>query len=99
VWDGGARFLDVSAGVALGVREDATYAGAPFALGEGSMLVLYTDSLVERRGEPIDAGLERLRRAGEGHGPHDTLCSALVELMDVTGDDDLAVVTVRWEES
>ena len=30
-------------------------------LGDGDLLVLYTDGLVERRGEVIDEGLDRLR--------------------------------------
>ena len=32
----------------------------------GATLLLYTDGLVERRGESIDLGLERLRALGEG---------------------------------
>lgn len=32
----------------------------------GATLVLYTDGLVERRGEPLDAGLERVRTLVEG---------------------------------
>ena len=43
-----------------GYREDAV----PFE--EGSALVLYTDGLVERRGEPLDAGLGAARGRGGG---------------------------------
>ena len=48
----------------LAFREDVSPGEA--ALEPGARVVLYTDGLVERRREPIDAGLERLRAAAEG---------------------------------
>lgn len=89
-------FLDVPSGPALGVKHDANYVSASFGMGAGAMLVLYTDGLVERRGESIDDGLERLRSAAVAHGPVDALCDLLLAAIpEGPGDDDLAVVTLR----
>ena len=44
--------------------------------------MLYTDGLVERRREPIDEGLARLRAAAEGFdGSVDVLCDHLLEAL------------------
>ena len=48
----------------LAFREDISPGSA--VLEPGARVVLYTDGLVERRREPIDIGLERLRSAAEG---------------------------------
>ncbi len=47
-------------GPLLGVVPDATYAEDTFVLAAGEGLLAFTDGLVERRGEHIDRGLERL---------------------------------------
>ena len=39
------------------------YEDAVAAVPEGTTLVLYSDGAIERRGEPLDAGLERLAEA------------------------------------
>jgi anti-sigma regulatory factor (Ser/Thr protein kinase) len=55
-----ARLLDLPTGVPLGVggvRFETTELEVP----DGSVLVLYTDGLVEARGQDISTGLERLR--------------------------------------
>ncbi len=59
---GAVRFLDLPAGPPLGLG------GLPFEtveieLGEGSLLALYTDGLIEAPGRDIDVGLDRLRDA------------------------------------
>ena len=65
---------------------------AAFTLAPGAGFLLYTDGLVERRTEPIDAGLERLLaavRASPGSSPTqlvETLPAALLE-RDSAGDD------------
>jgi phosphoserine phosphatase RsbU/P len=70
----------------------------PAPLERGARLVLYTDGLVERRREPIDAGLERLRRAAEGfEGPLGALCDHLLEALcppPGTPQDDIALIAV-----
>ncbi len=60
--------------------KDVVYEDQRATIAEGDTLVLYTDGLVERRGEPIDAGLERLQTAVIG-GPQDpeSLCEHLLE--------------------
>ena len=54
--------------VALGVSRQAGYREQRFDLPVGSTVVLYTDGAVEVRGEPLEAGLERLRALAAG-GP------------------------------
>jgi len=59
-------------------------------------LVLYTDGLVERRNEPIDAGLGRLAAAAaDSPGHAGTLAGRLVVAMPETGrPDDVAVLVL-----
>jgi anti-sigma regulatory factor (Ser/Thr protein kinase) len=70
-----------------------------FTIGDGAILVLYTDGLVENRGQDIDDGLARLRRV---FGP-EALLSPLEDLAKATLDgaysdherDDIAVLIAR----
>jgi serine phosphatase RsbU (regulator of sigma subunit) len=68
------------------------------ALPAGSRLLLYTDGLVERRGEDPDAGLARLLRvAGRTGEPLEQWCDAVVARM-LSGrqvGDDVAVLAVE----
>jgi PAS domain S-box-containing protein len=79
-------------GLAGGYTDDET------PLGHGDVLVLYTDGLIERRGEPVTVGIERLCAALE-HGPiepaeiADHLAERLVDAR--SNDDDIAIVVVR----
>jgi serine phosphatase RsbU (regulator of sigma subunit) len=68
------------------------------ALELGDVLVLYTDGLIERRGEIIDAGFERLAAVARCHAsaPLSALCDNLIsELVDEEPRDDIAIVAVR----
>jgi PAS domain S-box-containing protein len=56
--DGSCAYLEGGNGL-MGV-EDNRYETFQRRLGPGSTVVLYTDGLIERRGESLDAGLERL---------------------------------------
>jgi PAS domain S-box-containing protein len=97
----GARLLDDPAalGAVLGVRPRRPYREVTRRLAPGSSLVLYTDGLVERRGEGLDDGMERLLAvagalAGEGPG---TAVAGLVDgLLTSAGPaDDVALLVVR----
>jgi anti-sigma regulatory factor (Ser/Thr protein kinase) len=60
-------------------------------------LLAYTDGLVERRREHLDIGLERLRVAALVDLPIAQLVSHLVDALVVGGDDDVAVLGLRWK--
>ena len=96
--DGTCTWLDDAAGVPLGVMDDAAYEEGAGVLEPGSTLVLYTDGLIEMRGESLDRGFERLEAAATG-GPEDP--DALVEhmlehtLADPDIDDDVTLLVVR----
>jgi PAS domain S-box-containing protein len=74
---------------------------ATVELPAGSTIVLYTDGLVERRGEDIDVGLRRLAAVAEALAGSDceTLADQLLAQLQPAGgviDDDVAVVVVRF---
>ncbi|HET9243409.1 MAG TPA: SpoIIE family protein phosphatase [Gaiella sp.] len=62
---GRTMFLEGAGGLPLGVDVTADYEEQEATLEPGSILVLYTDGLVERRGRSIDDGLMQLARAAE----------------------------------
>ena len=70
VADGAARRLEGPVCHPLGVVPASRYEESATQLGDGESLVLYTDGLVERRGEDIDAGIDALAAALDG-GPPD----------------------------
>jgi serine phosphatase RsbU (regulator of sigma subunit)/anti-sigma regulatory factor (Ser/Thr protein kinase) len=96
--DGRAEFVEGGRGLPLGIGADHAYRQAVVELAVGSTLLFYSDGLVERRSEPIDAGLEKLRRAAEEAPSNPEL---LVEhvLERLVGDskrgDDIVALAVR----
>ncbi|MEU6539232.1 SpoIIE family protein phosphatase [Streptomyces sp. NPDC047000] len=84
VRDGEVRYLDRPAGVLLGASADPDYEQAECRLVPGDRVLFYTDGLVERPTEVIDAGLARLAEAvagrpADGTGTLDTLLAAMLE--------------------
>ena len=69
------------------------------AFPPGSALVLYSDGLIERRGEPLDVGMDRLRAlladlaSKDAERLADTVLEALTG--DVPQDDDVALLCLR----
>jgi len=91
--DGTTVVLDGAEGVLLGVA-DGPRTTAELVLEPGSTLLAYTDGLVERRGESLDEGLARLRKAlGEGPDDVDDLVDYLVATLG-DSEDDVAVLAV-----
>jgi PAS domain S-box-containing protein len=77
----------------LTVTREPQYTTTTIDLGAGDRVVMFTDGLVERRGEPIDEGLLRLaRRAGEARSADPGNC--LKSLLQTVEEqfDDLAVI-------
>lgn len=94
--DGIADFLPVDPGPPLGVG-GVPFEAADFVLPENSLLVLYTDGLIETRGGDIDTEREALRRAVSGPSRSlDELCDqVLKELLRDEPDDDVALLVAR----
>jgi anti-sigma regulatory factor (Ser/Thr protein kinase) len=93
----GARYLDSPLGPPVGVDPAWEYRSATIPLDDDVMLLAFTDGLVERRGEHLDIGLERLRRAAEVALPIDQLVAHVVgSLTDADTDDDIAVLGLHW---
>ena len=96
--DGEARYVETDRGAALGIFSGEQYRAVEVDLAPGAALLLFTDGLVERRGESIDVGLEHLRRSVVG-GPDDLEALADEVLHDMIGDgveDDTALLCFRW---
>jgi anti-sigma regulatory factor (Ser/Thr protein kinase) len=95
---GAASFLEVPRGGPLGMVS-AEREEVELQLEPGSTLLLYTDGLVQRRGQPLDDGLERLERAaaGLGKGPVPAaICEALAaKLVDHAQSDDAVLLVAR----
>ncbi|MGP3971082.1 PP2C family protein-serine/threonine phosphatase [Streptomyces sp. 6N223] len=98
--DGAVVFLDQATDPPLGARPEHVprpEAGTVFA--EGATLVLYTDGLIERRREDIDAGLARLADSLARHlgADPETLADALLADLIPQGGatDDIALVILR----
>jgi PAS domain S-box-containing protein len=104
--DGAAEYLDLPANPPLGLG------GLPFEeaeadLPEGSLLVLYTDGLIESRQRDIDSGLNamakvlrdvRVQPAGRGRAapPLESVCDRLVDaLLPERAEDDAALLVAR----
>jgi anti-anti-sigma factor len=97
--DVSARFLGGGAGAVLGVPGRAPYAEAATTVSAGASVVLYTDGLVERRGETLDTGLDRLADAAARRaelGPEALAAGLVGAVLDVEGPrDDVALLVVR----
>lgn len=98
--DGDCELLDQATDPPLGARpEPVPYPQARKAYRPGDTLVLYTDGLIERRGEDIDTGLARLTDALRRYGAlgPELLADALLARLGVFsgGADDIALVVVR----
>lgn len=94
---GDARYLDGGDGL-MGI-DDTTYTTLRAPIADDDTLVLYTDGLVERRGETLDAGLERLAAAASSGPPElEALCSHLLaRLLPADGhlSDDVTALLAR----
>ncbi|MFE9634588.1 PP2C family protein-serine/threonine phosphatase [Streptomyces sp. NPDC006463] len=98
--DGTVTFLDQATDPPLGARpEHAPRPQAHTAFTEDSVLVVYTDGLIERRSEDIDTGMQRLadslvrHRAAVPDALADGLLADLIPPVGIT--DDTALVVLR----
>ncbi len=95
--DGTTRFIEHHHDPPLGADDKASFVEWEGELANSTVL-LYTDGLVERRGETLDAGLERLREAvGKGPDGLEQLCSHVLDQAVGGRDaqDDIALLAAR----
>ncbi|KAB1984277.1 SpoIIE family protein phosphatase [Streptomyces triticiradicis] len=98
--DGTYDLLDQATDPPLGARpEPVPHAQATLDYIPGDTLVLYTDGLIERRGEDIDTGLQRLTETLARHPRYSPqrLADALLTHLGVSSGarDDIALIVLR----
>jgi anti-sigma regulatory factor (Ser/Thr protein kinase) len=80
--DGSTRIWSVKPGLPLGVVANVDFEQESIAMEPQTFLVLYTDGLVERRGETLDTGIARLRECcGRRFGSPEELADDDVALL------------------
>jgi len=95
---GAAHFVDVPASPPLGAGRDERRIATTWPFAAGSTLLLYTDGLIENRGENIDASLARLAHyaAGLAHANLADALGGLVESLQHDGwEDDVTALAIR----
>ena len=88
-------WLDQAAGAPLGVDTGRPRPTAVIDVDDADILVLYTDGLIERRGESLDIGLDRLAAAASefyGSTVHQIAENLLRLLAPDTSRDDVVIV-------
>jgi PAS domain S-box-containing protein len=93
------QLLSDARSVPLAVQSDGPRPQAAVTLADGSSLLFYTDGLVERRNESIDAGIARVAEVMSKtiELPVDAVADALLDKLAPDGgyDDDVAIVLYR----
>ncbi|MGW0752969.1 SpoIIE family protein phosphatase [Streptomyces sp. NPDC002587] len=94
--DGTITFLDGPPGTPLGTG-GRDFRTEEVLLPPGSLLVLYTDGLIEARDRDLDQGMDQLARALSGASqPLEELCDGILEqLLPDAPQDDVAVLLAR----
>jgi phosphoserine phosphatase RsbU/P len=91
-----AVLADIAGGTLLGLSEHGPRQVTALSFPPGALLCLYTDGLVERRGEPIDEGLDRLCAAVAAADPEAAAASVMSAMADSTPhQDDVALLMLR----
>jgi serine phosphatase RsbU (regulator of sigma subunit)/CheY-like chemotaxis protein/anti-sigma regulatory factor (Ser/Thr protein kinase) len=96
--DGSVRFLETARTLPLGIDPDDQPSEAVYPMNPGETLLLFTDGLVERRGEPITQSFDRLLDALAGAPAEvEAICEHVLRKTDTEQgrDDDVAVLAVQ----
>jgi serine phosphatase RsbU (regulator of sigma subunit)/CheY-like chemotaxis protein/anti-sigma regulatory factor (Ser/Thr protein kinase) len=96
--DGSVRFLETARTLPLGVDPNEVPSQETYPMNPGETLLLFTDGLVERRGEPITDSFDRLLDAlAEAPAEVEALCEHVLlgTATEQGRDDDVAVLAVQ----
>lgn len=90
--------LDDANGPVLGPFEDSVYSEGTVAVHPGDVLVLYSDGLVEHRGQNVQTGIAHLERVIASWSPNALLdCEALADRVAPSPHaDDICLLVVRF---
>jgi anti-sigma regulatory factor (Ser/Thr protein kinase)/putative methionine-R-sulfoxide reductase with GAF domain len=93
----GAHLLESESSPPIGAVRYPHFTEEALPLPRGECVVFYTDGLIERRGESLEAGLNRLQAAAAGETDPHVLCGRVLEqlLGAFASEDDVAVVAFR----
>jgi serine phosphatase RsbU (regulator of sigma subunit) len=95
---GTARFIDRPPGLLLGAAPNAEYGLGQEELAPGDILFLYTDGLIERRGQSLQDGFSALQAAAQGIAGETAMAAAaaLCGRLDLPPtDDDTCLIAIR----
>jgi serine phosphatase RsbU (regulator of sigma subunit) len=98
--DGSTQYVEGGLSTPLGVATNGRRVAADVRLEPGSLLLLYTDGLIERRDESIATGMARLAEAARGAARDpEGFCDAVVQQMLGTEGpaDDVALLVVATD--
>jgi Stage II sporulation protein E (SpoIIE) len=95
-----SQFVDLLPGPPLGIRRNHSFASKTFRFDVGDTIICFTDGLIEKRGENIDIGMERLATlASTPHENSEGITTAiLAELPGPDQRDDVALLVLRRRE-
>ncbi|WP_432565154.1 GAF domain-containing SpoIIE family protein phosphatase [Kineococcus sp. SYSU DK003] len=97
--DGRTELLDGATDLLVGLLPDSARHEHVAPIPPGATLVLYTDGLIEHRGRSLVGGIERVRTSLREHRDadlDDLLDGLLAELVGPWGEDDCALLAVRF---
>jgi serine phosphatase RsbU (regulator of sigma subunit) len=90
-----ATFPNVKASPPIGAGATAARRSTTITLAPGTVAAFYTDGLIERRGESLDIGLERLRDVTSPGAPERVAADIMRHLVGHTiTTDDIALVVM-----
>jgi serine phosphatase RsbU (regulator of sigma subunit)/CHASE3 domain sensor protein len=96
ITDGRAHVIPTEVGPPIGLNYDR-YVATTVPVLQGTTVLAYTDGLVERRGEAITTGIERLREVAAVPLQPEALIEHLLATLVPDGtDDDVVLLGLRW---
>jgi anti-sigma regulatory factor (Ser/Thr protein kinase) len=99
VHDHHGEYVNTPIGLPVGISSTPMYTRTTVPLSPGTTLLAFTDGLIERRGESLEVGLERLRQAAtaDGNESLERLLTSLVGSQIGHGSaDDTVLLGLRW---
>jgi GAF domain-containing protein len=94
---GRGEWLGIADGPPLGVSDADAWPGAERVLEPGSRVVLFTDGLIERRAEPLDAGIDRVAAVAASAPDVERLCETTLVQAPAPRVDDLALIALELD--